>query len=66
MDQDVIIETKEFDYIEVKRIVQNYVKTPILHLLFGRVPPEQWQKDINYFYFVRKNQTPIGESEIGS
>lgn len=61
LDPDVIIETQEFDYIEVKRIVQSYVKTPILHLFFGRVPQDHWQKDVNYFYFLRRNNTPIGK-----
>lgn len=61
LDPDVIIETQDFDYIEVKRIVQNYVKTPILHLFFGKVPAEQWNKSVNYFYFVRRYTTPIGE-----
>lgn len=62
LDPDVIIETQEFDYIEVKRIVQNYVKTPILHLFFGKVPADQWDQAINYFYFVRRYNTPIGKS----
>lgn len=58
----MIIETQEFDYIEVKRIVQSYVKTPILHLFFGKIPQQQWDKNVNYYYFVRRNNTPIGES----
>lgn len=58
----VIEQSQEFDYIEVKRIVQSYVKTPILHLLFGRVPLDQWDQRVNYFYFVRRNNCPIGES----
>lgn len=57
----MIIETQEFDYIEVKRIVQSYVKTPILHIFFGRVPPQLWDKNVNYFYFVRRNNAPIGK-----
>lgn len=63
LDPDVIIETQEFDYIEVKRIVQNYVKTPILHLFVGRVPQEHWDRNVNYYYFVRRNNTPIGKRE---
>lgn len=58
LDPDVIIETQEFDYIEVKRIVQSHVKTAILHV---REPLEPWNKDVNYFYFVRRTDTPIGE-----
>lgn len=60
LDPDVQMETQEFDYIEVKRIVQNYVKTPILHLFFGRVPRQHWDRNVNYYYFVRRNNTPIG------
>lgn len=55
----MIIETQEFDYIEVTRIMQSYVKTPILHVFFGQV--EQWDKNVNYFYFVRRNNSPIGK-----
>lgn len=58
----MIIETQEFDYIEVKRIVQSYVKTPILHLFFGEIPQKHWDENVNYYYFVRRNNTPIGES----
>lgn len=59
-DQEALVEVPEFDYIEVKRIVQNYVKTPILHSHFGKIPPDQFDKNINYFYFIRRYITPIG------
>lgn len=50
-------------FVEVQRIVQTFVKTPIIHLHFGHMPDEDLEPDMNYFYFIRKATAEIREWE---
>ncbi|CAD7085087.1 unnamed protein product [Hermetia illucens] len=46
-------------YVEVKKIVQSYVKTPILHCHFGPMESADIDPKIKYIYIVRKNPNDI-------
>ena len=49
------------EYIEVTKIVQSYIKTPILHIYYGRIPDEKIDENTKYAYILRRNTTPIGK-----
>lgn len=55
----VTVEKAEPVYVEVQRIVQTFVKTPIVHLHFGPMPDEDLNPEINYFYLIRKAPAEI-------
>ncbi|KAH8417458.1 hypothetical protein KR222_000260 [Zaprionus bogoriensis] len=46
-------------YIEVKKIVPAYVKTPILHCHFGELATHDMDAKIKYVYILRKNAREI-------
>ncbi|XP_055696351.1 dynein axonemal heavy chain 10 [Lutzomyia longipalpis] len=58
LEEEVTAEP-EVDYVEVKKIIQNYVKTPILNCHFGRIPQESFDRAINYVFLIRKNPFPV-------
>lgn len=47
-----------------QKIIQSYVKTPILHCYFGPIPQEQINSTINYFYIIRKTSLAVGKVTI--
>ncbi|GAB0094127.1 Dynein heavy chain [Sergentomyia squamirostris] len=57
--EEEIIAEPEVDYVEVKKIIQNYVKTPILNCHFGHIPAESFDRTINYVFLIRKNPSPV-------
>lgn len=42
-----------------QKIIQSYVKTPILHCNFGPMPDKLLQLDTRYLYIARKMHSPI-------
>ncbi|KAH8382819.1 hypothetical protein KR009_005420 [Drosophila setifemur] len=46
-------------YVEVKKLVPAYVKTPVLHCHFGEMESEDLDPKIKYIYIVRKNRREI-------
>ncbi|XP_068158083.1 uncharacterized protein [Drosophila tropicalis] len=46
-------------YVEVKKLVPAYVKTPLLHCHFGEMQPANLDPKIRYVYIVRKNRREI-------
>lgn len=49
----------EPEYIEVKKIIQNYVKTPLLHCYFGIIPADKIDPNLNYVYIIRKSSLDL-------
>ncbi|KAJ6635869.1 hypothetical protein Bhyg_14455, partial [Pseudolycoriella hygida] len=46
-------------YVEVKKIIQTYVKTPIIHCHFGSLAQDAMNSNINYLYVIRKSHSAI-------
>ncbi|EDV92648.1 GH18884 [Drosophila grimshawi] len=46
-------------YIEVKKIVPAYVKTPLLHCHFGEMESSNMDPNIRYVYILRKNAKEV-------
>lgn len=51
-------------FVEVERVVQTFVKTPIVHMHFGPLEARQLNADANYFYAIRKNSAPIRKCSV--
>lgn len=51
-------------FVEVERVVQTFVKTPIVHMHFGPLEARQLNADANYFYAIRKNGAPIRKCSV--
>ncbi|XP_055846772.1 dynein axonemal heavy chain 10 isoform X2 [Episyrphus balteatus] len=46
-------------YVEVKKIIQSFVKTPILHCHFGTINQLHLDPNMKYIYLVRNSSDPI-------
>ncbi|XP_058981508.1 uncharacterized protein LOC131803810 [Musca domestica] len=46
-------------YVEVKKIIPTFVKTPILHCHFGELSCTQFDNNIKYVYMIRKEVNGI-------
>ncbi|KAM7359342.1 dynein heavy chain at 89D isoform 2-T2 [Cochliomyia hominivorax] len=46
-------------YVEVKKIIPTFVKTPILHCYFGDLKYKNFDKNIKYIYMIRKEVSGI-------
>lgn len=60
----IAVEKPEPVFVEVQRIVQTFVKTPIVHLFFGTLPDEDIKPEINYYYLIRKAPAEIRKLTI--
>lgn len=49
------------EFIEVEKVVQSYVNTPIIHCHFGPMPEDEINPKLNYMYIIRKTPSAIGK-----
>lgn len=49
------------EFIEVEKVIQSYVNTPIIHCHFGPMPEDDIDPKLNYLYIIRKTPAAIGK-----
>lgn len=51
-------------YFHFQKIIQSYVKTPILHCYFGTLHPADIDAKAKYVYILRRGATKIGSFNV--